>query len=814
MESRVINSEPGRETPNDGPPDPADSGPVTDASVGPSTDQTGTRSGPAEAVAPRPAWVHAAPTPEQLLEHAERAVGDRYRIETIAGTGGMGRVFSARDTRLGRRVAIKLLTVLDPNPGEDPGLRAHARLVAEARAMASLDHPGLCRVAEVSLIGQTPFLAMEWVEGVPFDKHCRGLDARRALTVLLRVLDAAAAIHAEGLVHGDLKPANVLIKRNGDPVIVDFGLARAESDPSWADPPKGGTPGYVAPELIKGGHAIGPGADVFAAGVMLYQILTGRTPFYKNLSAAVTVDLLERGALPLPEEHAPDTPPDLQKICLVALEADPAHRYRDAAAMAGDIRRYLRRETVAARPRILQRRLDEQIDAQIAQMNEWQRLGMITPRDTESVARTLAELGTTESPWITDARRLRASQISLSLGGWILLLGLAVGLTQTRSAIPPAVAAAAAWVIAAAVLALGLRLQAKGQKRIGFGALATAQIALPAALWLTLGGTPLPTAPAGAGTADAIAAIAGGLATGSTLAVSVAGFALAAVLRRVTHSPVFTVFTVLFGMLAWVCLYPVLGGLDADPMLAVGRWGVWLAVLGFVTLPLALAIDAREHDLIRRLGRVRARRRDATPILCGSLAATAAGLTAAALAAPAWFAVRRIGEVPSTAGLHAWALFINGLLLTALLFFIGGEPTPLRRRTAGALRWIVPAHLLIPLVVMDIESAWGVWLPWFAAVPAIALAFCFAGAPRQWTPFLISGLAGIAVWYARVFARIESELADHSGWRLAAAAAFLVLGPALILVAWKTPAWIATRRLRRWAIDNPIRRSTRSRSWR
>ncbi|MBZ0171252.1 MAG: serine/threonine protein kinase, partial [Phycisphaerales bacterium] len=265
--------------------------------------------------APRPGWVRAAVSPADLLAEAERAVGDRYRIESIAGQGGMGRVFAARDTTLGRRVAIKLLTVLDPNPDEDPGLRAHDRLVAEARAMARLNHPNLCRVIEVSLVGQTPFLVMDWVEGVDLTRFCEALDTRHSVSVLLRVLDAAAVMHHAGLVHGDLKPTNVLVDHNEKPTIVDFGLARAESDPSWIAVPRGGTPGYSAPELLTSQHDINPSADVFSLGVMLYELLTGRTPFPRRTAPAVTIDLLKRGAVPLPEHYAPDVPADLQKIC-------------------------------------------------------------------------------------------------------------------------------------------------------------------------------------------------------------------------------------------------------------------------------------------------------------------------------------------------------------------------------------------------------------------------------------------------------------------------------------------------------------------
>lgn len=772
--------------------------------------------------APRPAWVHESPTPESLLRHAEQAVGDRYRIETIAGEGGMGRVFSARDTAKGRRVAIKLLSVLDPNPGEDPGLRAHDRLVGEARAMARLNHPNLCRVVEVSLVGQTPFLVMDWAEGQNLARFCAGLDVRRRISVLLQILDAAGAMHAEGLVHGDLKPANVLIDRDGKATVVDFGLTRAESDPSWVVVPRGGTPGYAAPEQLIGGAVIGPPADVFALGVMLFELLTGRSPFPRGTSPAIMIDMLRRGAVPLPERYAPETPADLQKICMVALEVDPADRYPDAGAMAADIRRYLRRETVSARPRVLETRFAEQIETQIAQLHEWRRLGMITTRDTEAVARVLTDLQRSESPWLIDARRLRASQVALSLGGWIFLLGLIVGLAHASDTISPAVTLPTAWLIALALTGLGFHLQRSGEKRVGVGMLVTALLAIPAAFWLTLRQTAwfggIGAAGVGAGGGGeifarlfAVSPVPSGLGDAQIFAIAALGFALATAFRRLVHSTVFTFFAVLCAGSAWIALFPVLGGLDGAP--AFGRWGLWLALLGAATLPVGLLIDAREHELIRELGRRKATRRDAAPVLCGSLAWMGLGVSIAAWSAPAWFMLRPAdGGDP---GARAWAFAVNALMLVGVMLLLGRRSTTLRRRLVGALRWIIPAHIMIPLLFMEVHESWGVWTPWMLLLPVVALGFCFASALRQWKPFLISGMVCLAVWYARCFVRIEGELAGEGVWGAGLSLAALVLGPLLMFLAWRAPAWVARRRLRKWerlSVRQPGARA--GRSWR
>lgn len=155
----------------------------------------------------------------ESLEGAQSLVGERYRLERLAGAGGMGRVFAAADTVLGRRVAIKLLHTA----GRDETSRR--LVITEARAMAGLRHPNVCRVHEVVLDTRTPFIVMDWITGSDLRAHTRELDLRARLVVFTKIVDAVSSLHAARLVHGDLKPTNVLVDERGEPVIVDFGLA-------------------------------------------------------------------------------------------------------------------------------------------------------------------------------------------------------------------------------------------------------------------------------------------------------------------------------------------------------------------------------------------------------------------------------------------------------------------------------------------------------------------------------------------------------------------------------------------------------------
>ncbi len=775
--------------------------------------------------APRPAWAtrDGPADPALLLAHAERAVGERYRIERLAGQGGMGRVFEARDTRLGRRVAIKLLGVLDPHAGEDPGLVAHNRLVAEARAMARIDHPNLCRVIEVSLQHDTPFLVMDWADGEPLDRAWRDMDVRRRLGLFLKVVEAVAAAHDAGLVHGDLKPANIVVDRRDEPTIVDFGLARAEADPAWGPRVVGGTPGYAAPEQFSPDAFIGPAADVFALGVLLFELLTDRHPWPRGTSPAAMVEICRRG-VPLPEDHAPQTPADLQKICLAALEAEPRDRYPDARALAADLRRYLRKETVAARPRRLAQRFEDQVQAQVDATRQWLRQGLVTSHEAERLLAALNDLQRAESPWVLDARRLRVSQVLLHLGGWLLVLGLAVGLARAWPALGGGWWLAAAWAAAGATAAGGVLLHRAGDARVGVGLLVTAQLALPAALWLTLRHTGWLVQGEGAGMGAALewagvllgaASPPPGLANTQVLAVAWAATALALVLRKLTRSAAFTALGLAAMVAAWVGLYLVSGRLIRPGLNAAGEMGVWLAALGAASLPLGLALDADEQRMVRELGSRRVHRRDGPPLVWGAAGLVLIGLWLVAACAPSWWWRTPLVDVDGPrVETFAAALWATGALLAALMVVLARRATPLRRRVNAALRWVLPAHVLAPVAMLEANDGWGMWPLWIGLLPLASVGLCLAAAVRQWKPFLVSGLVCVALWYWRVLARLD-EAADVPGsLHVLAALLAMGVGAGLMFAAWRSPAWVARARLSRWNRAVGGRVPSGGRSWR
>jgi WD40 repeat protein/tRNA A-37 threonylcarbamoyl transferase component Bud32 len=280
------------------------------------------------------------PTPKQ--------VGD-YDILAEIGRGGMGVVYQARHRGLHRLAALKMVLA-----GEFASPTQELRFRLEAELAARVQHPNIVQVYEIGSYEGRPFLALEWVEGGSLANRLDGEpwqpDAAAALIeILARAIDVA---HGEGVVHRDLKPANVLLAESDTPKISDFGLAQT-IEGGKTTTQSGflvGTPWYMAPEQAAGKRAlVGPPTDIYALGVMLYQLLTGQLPFQRDstleLLRAVTSD-----EPPLPRRLQPRVPRDLEAITLHCLEKEPGRRYSTALALAEDLRRFQEGKQVVARP--------------------------------------------------------------------------------------------------------------------------------------------------------------------------------------------------------------------------------------------------------------------------------------------------------------------------------------------------------------------------------------------------------------------------------------------------------------------------------
>jgi hypothetical protein len=265
----------------------------------------------------------------------------RYELRRVLGSGGMGRVYLAHDPRLDRLVALKM-----PNVVAVPGWRE--RFLAEARAAATLNHANVCPVHEVGEEGGQPYLTMAYVEGETLAAKL-ARDGRpgvgAAVELVATVARAMQVAHRRGIVHRDLKPANLMIDDSGRPVVMDFGLAiRSEAGDDLRLTLTGvalGTPAYMPPEQAGGdGESIGPAADVYALGVILYELVTARLPF-KGKSFGKLLAQIERDAPPPPSSLNPAADSALDAVILKCLAKRPADRFETAGDLANALARYL-----------------------------------------------------------------------------------------------------------------------------------------------------------------------------------------------------------------------------------------------------------------------------------------------------------------------------------------------------------------------------------------------------------------------------------------------------------------------------------------
>jgi len=258
-----------------------------------------------------------------------------YRVTGKLGTGGMGVVYDGEDLSLSRPVALKFL------PQELAGdAEAARRLQREAKTLAGLNHPNICTVYEVGEHEGTAFIAMERVDGPNLKLHMarRALGTAEVVDIALQVTAALDAAHAAGIVHRDIKPGNILVGRNGQVKVLDFGLARRFMMPDTGELILGGstipgrpmgTANYMAPERILQ-LPLDPRSDLFSLGVVIYEMATGRLPFGGASPSDTINNVLDKDPVPL-TSYSPDRPPQLERVVNRLLAKVPEQRYQSAA---------------------------------------------------------------------------------------------------------------------------------------------------------------------------------------------------------------------------------------------------------------------------------------------------------------------------------------------------------------------------------------------------------------------------------------------------------------------------------------------------
>jgi predicted Ser/Thr protein kinase len=703
--------------------------------------------------------------------------------EIAPGVGGFGRVYQCREASLDRIVAVKTLQAHVRTP------EGRATFEREARAAAGLDHPHILEVHSFHPDHQPPYLVMKYVDGAPLLAACEGRDAMFVAGVVEKVARALDFSHAHGVVHRDVKPDNILVDRTGEPHVTDFGLAKpldvvGDGGGGGAVPDVSGikgTPRFIAPEVYEGRGSGGPRADVYALGVTLYTVLCRRPPF-GGTSFGEIRDQVLAAEPPFPQDVDPDIPEPLQRICLKAMERDPADRYESAGAMAADLQRFRTGQEVTARPRRYLRELRGRLRTHIAEIGVWRERKLIDVSWMDRLTRPYVWLLAREPPTggaggvLATGGPFRWDLMLLRLGGVLMLVTTVLWPAFYWRHLSPAERIAAVAAPALLLNAVGWWAHRRGNLRGTVAFLTVGMPLVPLFVGVLLTEAGLCASPEGpcdelfpnAGTADSFAPTNLQLTLAMT---SLAGYALFALLRVRSRA-----FAAWFGVSTYLLLTCVLllGGLrrciDNEQ---VGGPLLLYATLAFSFVPFSRMIrrveDGRWSSVLYTFFPV--------PFV--------AAMTGLALAG-----VRQLGADPHAGwedpDVQHW-LMANTAVHLIGAYRCSRADVRFARYWAPFFLALVPLSLLTPVNVLFTESPDLFVLgarPFtiHEALAAVVGVACIAAGTRlrRWT-VLASGLVGTAVFVVRA---TDRHFEDTLGWPLA-----LAVTGALALAAGATLAW-------------------------
>lgn len=696
---------------------------------------------------------------EPTGELPERLSGHRI-IEAI-GAGGMGRVFLAVDDALGRKVAIKALA------GRYAGEGAlQARFMAEARAMARFNHPHVARIYSLGPSGEPPHFVMEYVAGSPLTNAGARLSFEQRAELMLKVALAVHFLHGQGILHRDLKPANILVGPDLEPKLLDFGLALdvGEHERLSRAGEIVGTPEYLSPEQAAGAAELDTRSDVFSLGAVLYELMTGEPPFRGDGLQSLLRSIREDEPM-LPRRRAPGIPTDVQKICLKALEKDPAHRYASAGEMAGDLRRFLAHEPVLADPRAYRRLITERVAQHLEDLENWRRDQVISDFEHDGIRKRYERLLDREDAWIMEARRLTTPQVTLYLGAWILAVGTAFLTFFRYPALSGAPAVLTAWAAAVTVGWIGVRNWRREHYRVSVAYLLAFCILAPVAVLVTL---------EEAHFFAALTLLQPRLELSHRLQLAkkatnaqfwwaiLAGVPVCVWLRRFTRAPVFSLGLAVW--LAMLCLATLLrmgmlGWLDNDP----GRFYFHLIPCAALFIAAAFALERRGLCDDSRYF---------YPFAVAFTWAALSGLAAFHEPYRVWLN----SAAPWTRGQVEYLFIVNAGIYCVLDRLC--DRTSAQMRAVGkSFRFVIPGHVMTSLLLLGLSAQTAREahaLEWL--LPVTACIFVFASIPRQMRNFFVSGLLFLGIG---VFRLQQEVFRDSAAWPLI----LLVTGIALMVAA-------------------------------
>src|SRR5262245_48415197 len=364
---------------------------------------------------------------------------DVYQLLAPIGRGGMGEVYLALDTRLGRKVAIKFLPAAFTTDAD----RAH-RFAREARAASALNHPNIITVHEIgeaaTVNGSMRYIVTEYAEGETLRQRMESMPGRRmkpleAIDSAMQIAAALSAAHEAGVTHRDIKPENVMVRRDGIVKVLDFGLAKQTESASPVVDSQAttmarnitdagvvmGTPRYMSPEQARG-DKVDARTDIFSLGVALYEMITGRAPFSGTTPAEVSAAILRDSPPPL-AECAPDAPPEMERILDNALRKDREERYRTVKELLGDLKDSIEERAFESRLERSLVSISHELEADKGsqvQRKPWQEF----LRRHVAAAVNLALHGQRPRPWREFLRRHKVAVVALSV---VLSLGIVRG---------------------------------------------------------------------------------------------------------------------------------------------------------------------------------------------------------------------------------------------------------------------------------------------------------------------------------------------------------------------------------------------------
>ena len=331
-------------------------------------------------------------------QYIGRMLDDRYEILELIGSGGMANVYKARCHRLNRLVAVK---ILKSDLAENADFRRRFR--DESRAVAQLSHANIVSVYDVSTSGETEYIVMELIDGITLKQYMerRGrMDWRESLHFISQIMRGLSHAHSRGIIHRDIKPQNIMVLRDGSVKVADFGIACLANASQTLTQEALGSVHYISPEQARGDR-IDARSDIYSAGVVLYEMLTGRLPFEGD--SAVSVAIQHLSSVPLaPRDIDHSIPEPLELICMKAMNSDPDKRYPTADAMLEDLEKfrkdpavdmdYIRKELASVQPdneptmSIPTAQVATAVKKRADQMRRDQPEDNIRPRDKKSIA--------------------------------------------------------------------------------------------------------------------------------------------------------------------------------------------------------------------------------------------------------------------------------------------------------------------------------------------------------------------------------------------------------------------------------------------